>query len=370
MRPRTVDADLEPQHLVPARDPEQPVDRVLDLGVVRVEQAALRIAKPLVVIAERDDRMAQEVIEHDQRQQARQVRSRRGVPERHDERAREERGAVRIRQRHGRAHRIPRGARRLSRPGRAMQRRQRLSARRRQSIPGSRDQQVERSDDAVRLALQRTDAFSEPLNRDRRDVEWVENDGLAFDLEDRMKPRVVTRKRRLQHQRNYHAAARGIEPTGLHDHDEGNHSLLRAGVRVDVELRHQRSTYSSANEPYFSSKSFEAAIAASSRASSSARRLRSTVTYSARSFSTCSERLFVYSRAQRTRSSFNVMLTGRLGALTSYVRSICALYAHAAYQASIATCGGLRAPSALAGPTPSALAGPLPAARGASMSVD
>ena len=79
---------------------EQPVDRVLDLRMVRVEQAALVVAEPLVVIAERDHRVAQEVIEHDQRQQAREVRRRGRLLQRHDERAREERRAMRIRQRH------------------------------------------------------------------------------------------------------------------------------------------------------------------------------------------------------------------------------------------------------------------------------
>ena len=38
LRARAIDADLEPQHLVAARDAEQPVDRVLDLRMIRVEQ--------------------------------------------------------------------------------------------------------------------------------------------------------------------------------------------------------------------------------------------------------------------------------------------------------------------------------------------
>jgi hypothetical protein len=44
--------------------------------------------------------MPQEMIEDGQRDQARDVRRRGSVSERHDERAREKRGAVRIRQRH------------------------------------------------------------------------------------------------------------------------------------------------------------------------------------------------------------------------------------------------------------------------------
>jgi hypothetical protein len=76
LRTSAVDTDLEPQHFVPPRDPKQPIDRVLDLRVMRVEESTLIVADPFVVITERDDRMPDEVIEHEQRQHPRQERSR------------------------------------------------------------------------------------------------------------------------------------------------------------------------------------------------------------------------------------------------------------------------------------------------------
>ncbi len=99
-RPRRVERDLQPQHLVATRDAEQPVDRVLRLRVMRVEQPVVVGDQPLVVVAERDDRMADQVIEDDHRDEAREVRrqplERRG----HDQGGREKCRAMGIRQRH------------------------------------------------------------------------------------------------------------------------------------------------------------------------------------------------------------------------------------------------------------------------------
>ena len=100
LRARAIDRDLEPHHLVAARDPEQPVDAVLDLRVTRVEQAPLGIGDPFVVVAERDDRVTQEVIEDRERDQPRQEHGRAALFQRHDERARKDRHAMRVRQRH------------------------------------------------------------------------------------------------------------------------------------------------------------------------------------------------------------------------------------------------------------------------------
>ena len=100
LRPRTIDRDLEPQDLVATPDAEQPVDVLLDLRMAGIEQPTLGIYEFLVVVAERDDRVPQKMIEHGQREQPRQERGRARMLQRHDERAGEERRAVRVGQRH------------------------------------------------------------------------------------------------------------------------------------------------------------------------------------------------------------------------------------------------------------------------------
>src|SRR2546423_1543541 len=73
LRSLAIDRQLEPQDLVPARHPEQPVDRVFDLRVIGIEHAALVVDQALVVVAEGHDRVAREVIEDDDLQQAREI---------------------------------------------------------------------------------------------------------------------------------------------------------------------------------------------------------------------------------------------------------------------------------------------------------
>jgi hypothetical protein len=95
--PRRIEAELEPQHLVAPRHAEEPVDRLLDLRVVRVEEPPGVVDEPLVVvIAERHDPVADEVIEHDHRDEPRDVHPAGGELGGHGERAREERRAVRV----------------------------------------------------------------------------------------------------------------------------------------------------------------------------------------------------------------------------------------------------------------------------------
>jgi hypothetical protein len=90
-RTRRIEADLEPQHLVAPRHAKEPVDRVLGLRMARVEQPAGLVDQPLViVIAERHDRMAHHLIEHDHRDQPRDVRCDRLQRCRHRQRAGEE----------------------------------------------------------------------------------------------------------------------------------------------------------------------------------------------------------------------------------------------------------------------------------------
>jgi hypothetical protein len=83
---------------VPPGHAEEPVDAVLYQWVVRIQQAAGLVDQPLViVVAQGHDPMADQVIEHDQREEPREVR--RGVFElRWDhQRAREKRRPMRVR---------------------------------------------------------------------------------------------------------------------------------------------------------------------------------------------------------------------------------------------------------------------------------
>jgi hypothetical protein len=109
-----IEAELEPQHLVAARHPEEPVERLLGGRVIGVEEAAALVDEPLVVmVAEGQDRVTDEVVEHDHRQQPGDVGRQSHLLLRGLQPAREERRAVRIRKgAHGSGPRIQKRTRR------------------------------------------------------------------------------------------------------------------------------------------------------------------------------------------------------------------------------------------------------------------
>jgi hypothetical protein len=147
------------------------------------------------------------------------------------------------------------------------------------------------------------------------DLQWVQHNRCAADLEGRIKASVADfANRRRPDERYDNPSPVVIELRGLHHNDEWDGIPMFPGVAVDIKLRHQSDEYSSAIDPDLALNLFQAAIVASTTLVFTNLSRLSRSTKSDSNDSTTPERLSVIDLAWLTKSSFKVRLTGRFRA--------------------------------------------------------